>query len=399
MHKKHLLYVWLTLFVIIIMASPSNCRANLHLHNIHTDYIHSFAEAFDTIRENQPNQQDTLPPPIPAPVDTLQEPSDTLISPVEPDTIPLETQREIPVKDTTIVTEPVQEPRRESSAPTIPVERIQPERTRIDSTIAFWVPWDIVLTKPENYSTNRIYPAAELYGNHELPTVFIQKELKNKTKKPDKDIFTITFLITLLVLGLANFLFPLRFRETLLAAFSARHFNQLEREGGIMDNWVSFFLFFNFIVVFAVFVFLSIKKFGGIGFIDNSPVVLQIGYSAIAISIFLFVKFIVVRFIAWVFRTENAARVYFLNILTFNHWIGIVLLPVLIIDVFNQSIHFTGFAWIIFILLNAFKIIRGAYIGHKNLNFSAYYLFLYLCAIEIAPLIIVLKIARDLLTY
>jgi hypothetical protein len=398
MHKKHLLYVWLTSFVIIIVASPSISRADLLLHNIHNDYIHSFAETFDTIRENLPSQQDTLPPPTPPIVDTLQESSDTLISPVEPDTIPLETQEEIPVKDTLKVTEPVQEPRRES-LPTAPVERIQPEITRFDSTFAFGVPWDIVLTKPANYSTNRIYPAAELYGNHELPTVFIEKEIKNKTKKPDNDIFTITFLITLLVLGLANFLFPLRFRETLLAAFSARHFNQLEREGGIMDNWVSFFLFFNFIVVFAVFVFLSIRNFGGIGFIDNSPVVIQIGYSAIAISIFLFVKYIVVRFIAWIFRTENATRLYFLNILTINQWIGIVLLPVLIIDVFNQSIHFTGFAWIIFILLNVFKIIRGAYIGHKSLNFSVYYLILYLCAIEIAPLIIVLKIARDLLTY
>ena len=398
MHKKHLLYVWLTSFVIIIMASPSICRADLLLHNIHIDYIHSFTETFDTIRENLPSQQDTLPPPTPPIVDTLQESSDTLISPVEPDTIPLETQEEIPVKDTLKVTEPVQEPRRES-LPTAPVERIQPEKTRFDSTITFGVPWDILLTKPENYSINRIYPATEFYGNHELPTVFTQKELKNKTKKPDKDIFTITFLITLLVLGLANFLFPLRFRETLLAAFSARHFNQLEREGGIMDNWVSFFLFFNFIIVFAVFVFLSIRNFGGIGFIDNSPVVIQIGYSAIAISIFLFVKYIVVRFIAWIFRTENATRLYFLNILTINQWIGIVLLPVLIIDVFNQSIHFTGFAWIIFILLNVFKIIRGAYIGHKSLNFSVYYLILYLCAIEIAPLIIVLKIARDLLTY
>lgn len=398
MHKKHLLYVWLTLFVIILMANLSICRSNILPYNIHTDYIHNYTEAFDTIRENLLNKQDTLPLKTPAPVDTLPLPSDSLISPVEPDHVPLETQREIPEKDTTKVTEPVQEPRRESTFTTIPVERIQPERTRFDSTIAFWVPWDIVLIRQENYSINRIYPAAEFYGSHELSTVFIQKELMNKTKKPDKDILTLTFLITLLAIGLANFLFPLRFRETLLAAFSARHFNHLEREGGIMNNWVSFSLFFNFIVVFAVFVFLNIRNFECIEFIDNSPVVLQIGYGAIAISIFLFLKYIVVRFIAWVFRTENATRLYFLNILTINQWIGIVLLPVLIIDVFNQSIHFTGFAWIIFILLNGFKIIRGAYIGHKNLNFSVYYLILYLCAIEIAPFIIVLKIARDLLT-
>ncbi len=398
MLKKHLLYVWLTLIVITLMTFPSTCQANLFLHDIHFHYIHNATETIDTIRESLTNQQDTLPAPTPAIGDTLAEPADTLVSPAETDTIPAEDQREIPEEDTTKVVEPVHEPRVDSTAPTAPVERIQPEKPRFDRTKAFGVTWDTILAKPQNYIPNRLYPAAEFYGDHELSTVLMEKELKNKTRKPDKDIFTITFLITLLVLGLANFLFPLRFRESLLAAFSGRHFNQLERESGLMDNWVSFFLFFNFIVVFGILVFLSIENWGSTDFLDNSPVLLQIGYITVAISIFIFVKYIAVSFIAWVFRTENATRIYFLNILIVNQWIGVMLLPVLIIDVFNQSIQFIGAAWIIFILLNAFKIIRGAYIGHKNLNFSVYYLILYLCAIEIAPLILVLKLARGLLT-
>ncbi|MFN2395277.1 MAG: DUF4271 domain-containing protein [Bacteroidales bacterium] len=398
MHKKHLLYVWLILFATILMAFPSACRANVFSYNTHFQYINDITETIDTIRENLPGQQDTLPAPTPAISDTLEEPADTIILPAEPDSIPAADQREILDEDTIQVIDPVSEPQADSSAPTVPVKTVQPEKPRFDRTKAYGVRWDTILARPENFIANRIYPAQEFYGSHELSPAFMQKDLRDKTREPYKDIFTITFLITLLILGLANFLFPHRFRETLLAAFSGRHFNQLEREGGLMDNWVSFFLFLNFIVVFAVFIFLSIQKWGSPDFIDKSPVLLQIGYGAIAIGTFIFIKYIVVSFLAWVFRTENATRVYFLNILTINQWIGIALLPVLIMDVFNQSIHFIGFAWIIFILLNAFKIIRGAYIGHKNLNFSVYYLILYLCAIEIAPLIIVLKIATGLLT-
>jgi hypothetical protein len=53
-------------------------------------------------------------------------------------------------------------------------------------------------------------------------------------------------------------------------------------------------------------------------------------------------------------------------------------------------------AWALLVIINIAKMIRGAVIGYTQAGFSVYYLILYLCAIELAPLLIFAKGHRKL---
>ena len=165
-----------------------------------------------------------------------------------------------------------------------------------------------------------------------------------------------------------------------------------------MNNWASFFLFLNFLLVFSLLIYLSLENWGYYKILEDFPLMLSLSYILLAITAFYMIKYILVFFVAWIFKTQAATESYFLNILLINQTTGIILLPILVISVYNPTLNLILSVWILLILFSLFKIIRGAYLGYKTLDFSVYYLILYLCAIEFAPLILIIKLTRNTLT-
>jgi hypothetical protein len=105
---------------------------------------------------------------------------------------------------------------------------------------------------------------------------------------------------------------------------------------------------------------------------------------------------IALRFLSIVFGQERAAAMYIFNIFLMIMFAGLVLLPANVLIafapselralIFQVSIGLLG-------LLFLYRLVRamGIWIGIPG--FSFLYLFLYLCAFEIAPLLIIWKVA------
>jgi hypothetical protein len=70
----------------------------------------------------------------------------------------------------------------------------------------------------------------------------------------------------------------------------------------------------------------------------------------------------------------------------------LILLPMLLVMIYNPSIYIVFFSFGIIFILLIFKIIRSFVSGLIQPPFSILYLFLYLCALEIMPLIVLTKI-------
>jgi hypothetical protein len=107
---------------------------------------------------------------------------------------------------------------------------------------------------PHPDSINYNYPPSmdtlvnvlEWMGPHEL---MVQKPMREQPRLTEstKNIVTVWIIFGFVLIGLLRFIFPTRFKEVFMAAWESRYFNQIEREGGLITNWVSFFLYLNFL--------------------------------------------------------------------------------------------------------------------------------------------------------
>jgi hypothetical protein len=110
-------------------------------------------------------------------------------------------------------------------------------------------------------------------------------------------------------------------------------------------------------------------------------------------------KFLILKFCGWVFNISRAADTYIFVVFLVNKMLGIFLLPFLILITFSgpqaREIFITISIVMIFVLL--IYRIGAAYRPVRNeIKLTPFYFFLYICAFEIAPLLLIYKV---LLTY
>ena len=112
-----------------------------------------------------------------------------------------------------------------------------------------------------------------------------------------------------------------------------------------------------------------------------------------------FVKFLVLKFIGWVFSISRATDIYIFIVFLVNKMLGIFLLPFLIVITFSgpqlREVFITISLAMIFVLWT-YRILASFRPVHNEIKLTPFYFFLYLCAFEIAPLLLIYKV---LLTY
>jgi len=117
---------------------------------------------------------------------------------------------------------------------------------------------------------------------------------------------------------------------------------------------------------------------------------------SLIIAISYSVKMILLRVLSVVFNQEKAAGTYIFNLFLMIMMAGLILFPANIFLAYsNTSVkHFAAIATIVLIsLMFLFRLSRAIRIWFSIPQFSFFYLFLYLCAFEVAPLLVVWKLS------
>jgi hypothetical protein len=86
---------------------------------------------------------------------------------------------------------------------------------------------------------------------------------------------------------------------------------------------------------------------------------------------------------------------YIFNISIINSILGIALFPVAVIMLFTEipDFHILIYSSLLIAgITYIYRLIRGFDIGLSHQNYSPFHLFLYLCALEIAPLLVIIKL-------
>lgn len=197
-----------------------------------------------------------------------------------------------------------------------------------------------------------------------------------------------------IVLAWVQFFYPKRLRQILIAPFSKRHLSQLVREGDLFSERLTvglglIYLFIFPLLAYQVYDLLSGQKYG---YLFSGMTV----YAFITGGLLLFwtLKILLMKFLGGVFRTGQATDDYLMNNLLFNFLIGIVLLPLLVFVIYLKSVLLLKISLIITLLLFTLAFVRGFLIGISLSRFSYLFLFVYLCSLEILPLLVLMKLLR-----
>ena len=235
---------------------------------------------------------------------------------------------------------------------------------------------------------------ATLYGEHHKLAVQQTDDTSLLTPKPRKkeEDWKVLFLLGgLIAIAAARYYYASRLWHFFKAASGTNFFNQMEREGGFFDELITYLLFFNFVVVFSLLIWQTILFFSPETTTSHiEPFVLFLALLVIAIA-FYATKSLLLGLLGWVFNTQQATQAYLKNLFLFNQLTGLALLPAVGYLAYSPSHTGMVIIWGFWLAANLFKIFRGALIGYGQLPYSGYYLFLYLCGVELVPVLLIIK--------
>lgn len=235
-------------------------------------------------------------------------------------------------------------------------------------------------------------PRLELFTEHLLKP-------HSRTAEPINaftlDWFTIVLLGMLVLLTWFKVFYYRIFTQLWNAFFSLTTTNQIVRDESVLLQRASLILsiisyFVSGLFVYQVSVVLGWTHHllpGGFNRFILFALIIALAYS---------IKMILLRFMSVVFAVEKPVATYIFNIFLVNMVIGLLLLPAIILTAYLPSSmrYYIVMITLIFImLLFLYRIIRAIGIGVSIQRFSLFYLFLYICTFEIAPLLIIYKLA------
>jgi Domain of unknown function (DUF4271) len=260
---------------------------------------------------------------------------------------------------------------------TMPVNKLISHRISSDSTADFKS-----LLSPVPPSTRSFFRSHQLMTKEIRPVQFV---------KYQPDWIFVLLLFCFILLAWVQVFYRRRLRQIFAAPFSKRFLSQLVRDGDLISERAALATGIIYLLTTSLFIY----QLNQLIFKQDQPKYFQ-GFLFFVLILILLLAFwilkvAVMRLLAFIFKTGQTTREYLLNILIFNIITGIFLMPFLIVSIYLKCDIFLWICAIIFSLFFLFRLIRGFFIGMTLTKFSWLFLFVYLCSLEILPLLVLLK--------
>ena len=231
-----------------------------------------------------------------------------------------------------------------------------------------------------------VHTVKSIFTSNQLQAVSLRPELKNNT---GYNWLTGILILSFVVYTITQFNYSKRLSQIFKAAFARRYVNQLVREGGLFKERITIGLLFIFFTTTTIFIFQGIQYILNIELAHP-----ELTFCAIFAGLLLFwlIKVGLIKLLGFVFKNESSAYEYNLTGLIYVEIIGLILLPLCLPAVYQDPQLFSKIGWLIILTGLLINLSRGFMVGLSNTKFSLLYLMLYLCTLEILPLVVVVKI-------
>ncbi len=282
--------------------------------------------------------------------------------------------------------------------PRPPIPRPEPRPVRDTSvtdtitTVTDTLPRDsIAIVAPavvfKDTSTYYAYYRHPNLGFDKIPVYMLMKARTAESKD------TVFYLLVGLLFFVAfiRLLFPKYFQNTFRLFFQTS-FRQKQTRDQLLQQSVGSLLL-NILFFFSGACYLTLV----LEYYDSSvfPFWKLLLYSLILLAVLYIGKFIFLRFAGWVFNAKEGAETYIFIVFLINKIIGVMLIPFILVIAFAQSsladAAITA-SVILLMMLFVYRYFVSLKSFRRDLHISPFHFFLYLCGVEIVPLLVIGKV-------
>ncbi|WP_417195112.1 DUF4271 domain-containing protein [Bizionia sp.] len=204
------------------------------------------------------------------------------------------------------------------------------------------------------------------------------------------DLYTILIVIGLILIAVCKVLFAKRFQDFILVLGNSKYLKIYAKDQKFFDVFDGL-LFLNFVLAISIFGFISYNHLTTELEISK---LLLLKLTAI-IAILIVMKTLLERLIGSVFEIDFLIDNYLFQKISYKNFLGIILMPLNAIIIYGISVSnpIIYSIWAIIVLVFVIGIITTVKTYQNLIKQNMFYFILYLCALEIAPYIILYQLA------
>lgn len=228
------------------------------------------------------------------------------------------------------------------------------------------------------------------------PSIFFPHKVKPQVIRPvvrieqNYDWLTAIFLLCLVVLVWIRYEGEKRISQLFRAIFAKYNLNQLLRDGDIVNERITIGLMFIYLISATT---LIITLAGPQIEIPGATTgFLVFSFIAGALLILWLIKLATIYTSGKLFRTRIESDEYLVTNIIFNSGSGLLAFPFVFAGYYADNVISLYIAGGVFVLGAILRFIRSIFVGLSAQTFPVIYLFLYLCTLEILPLLVLYKI-------
>ncbi len=203
--------------------------------------------------------------------------------------------------------------------------------------------------------------------------------------------FLATVLVLLTMFGVVRLVFAKEIANLFRAFFDNRVLSQIDKEDNVLITWQFVFLYLIFSFTVGLFICLLMYKTSVSNTVLDFNSFLILSFIAF---VFFGLKIFAVKFMGFLFDIQKLTGEY-LNIIYLTYINSLfLLLPATFILTFIGVNHGSLVVWcfvLLFSMVIGFQLVRLTFKVLLNYQLSKFYLFLYLCTLEICPILLFIK--------
>lgn len=173
--------------------------------------------------------------------------------------------------------------------------------------------------------------------------------------------------------------------------FSNRVLNNLNREDNLFTSWPFLLLFVQFGFTVGMFFYL-VSQFYHISF-PGTGFQFYISISVLIVVLYI-LKIVILRLLGYLFNLQKPVNEYVVILYLSYFNLSLVFIPLVIafaLSPLKYGPYYIAVSFVLLCIIFAFQFIRAGVNILSHHRFSKIYLFLYFCALEICPILILIK--------
>jgi len=197
-------------------------------------------------------------------------------------------------------------------------------------------------------------------------------------------------IILLIIIGLLIYnktKHPVRFKSLQTLLYNNSYINNYSKSTPLILNAFNITFYFIFILIASLLLFVIINL-NSLTPNNNESFIIILLY----VFSFVIIRSIIGVLLAFLFEKENEQQYFTFTKLSYLGNFCLLILPLLIINFYINSVYFSQFLIIIAVLLLLFYYFLQIKNNQKIVFGKMFYFILYLCALEISPFIIIYKL-------